>query len=274
VDELLRSASGVKRPRRPAPPLRRIERLDARAVCVSTAKQETLLRDITFSAGAGQLVAVVGKIGAGKSSLIALLTRLSEFSAGELAVNGQDIRAFAPEQLRARIGLVTQTPFIMTGTIRDNITLGREGLDGEPLQRALEVSQLRHDLQKLPKGLDTFVGTRGFALSGGQRQRVSIARAILARPDLLLFDDATSAMDAQTEENFWKDFRRELPEAICLIVTHRVKTIERADQILALDEGRLAEKGTHAELIALNGLYRQIYERRRLQEELGGQAAN
>jgi len=216
---------------------------------------------------------VVGKIGCGKTSLVSLLARLTEFSSGELLINGKDIRTFEPAELRSSMGLVTQDAFIMTGTIKNNVTLGREGFEGRALETALRVSQLKHDLAKFPKGLETSVGTRGFTLSGGQKQRVSIARAILSRPDLLLFDDATSAMDAQTEENFWKAFREELPDAICLIATHRVKTIEHADLILALDEGRLTEKGTHAELIALGGLYKQIYERQKLEEEFAPKEA-
>ncbi|OGS13349.1 MAG: hypothetical protein A2285_02950 [Elusimicrobia bacterium RIFOXYA12_FULL_57_11] len=269
VDELLQARSGVKRPRTPLPP-ERIEKIEASDVSVKTGKEDTLLlKKISFEARRGQLVAVVGKIGSGKSSLVALLTRLTEFSTGAIRVNGADIRGFAPEGLRGRTGLVTQEPFILTGTVKNNITLGREGLPEEALEKAVAVAQLKHDIAKLAKGLETQVGTRGTALSGGQKQRIAIARAILARPDLLLFDDATSAMDAQTEENFWKAFRSELPDAICLIITHRIKTIEHADFILTMDEGRLAEQGTHAELMALGGLYRQIYERKKLEEELG-----
>ena len=141
------------------------------------------------------------------------------------------------------------------------------------LEKALETAQLAQELRKFPKGLDTVVGTRGFALSGGQKQRVAIARALLTGPDVLLLDDATSAMDAQTEHLFWNAFRREHPDALCLAVTHRAKTIETSDLILVLDDGRLAERGTHSELMVLNGLYRQIYERRKLAEELGGPAA-
>ncbi|HAT72126.1 MAG TPA: hypothetical protein DCS63_04850 [Elusimicrobia bacterium] len=273
IDELLLARSSVKRPRRPAPPPARIERVEMRGVCVLTEKGAPLLKKISFTAGRGQTVAVVGKIGCGKTSLVSLPARLTEFSSGELLINGEDIRTFEPAELRSSMGLVTQDAFIMTGTIKNNVTLGREGFEERALETALRVSQLKHDLAKFPKGLETSVGTRGFTLSGGQKQRVSIARAILSRPDLLLFDDATSAMDAQTEENFWKAFREELPDAICLIATHRVKTIEHADLILALDEGRLTEKGTHAELIALGGLYKQIYERQKLEEEFAPKEA-
>ncbi len=275
VDELLQARSAVKRPELPVPVPERLEKIEAADVSVRTDKDDVLLlKKITFEARRGELVAVVGKIGSGKTSLLSLLTRISEYSSGSVRVNGQDIRAFAPEQLRGRMGLVTQEPFILSDTVKNNITLGREGLPEEALRRAVSVAQLSADMDKLPKGLDTGVGTRGFALSGGQRQRVAIARAILARPDLLLFDDATSAMDAQTEEDFWKAFRTELPDAICLIVTHRIKTIEHADYILTMDEGRLAEKGTHGELMAAGGLYRHIYERRKLEEELGARNAN
>ena len=271
VDELLKAKSAVKLPRAPLPPPDRIEKIEACGVSVKTDKDDVfLLKEVTFAAGRGQLVAVVGKIGSGKTSLISLLTRLSEFSGGAVSVNGTDVRAFMPEDLRGRMGLVTQEPFILTGSVKNNITLGRKDLPEEALEKAVRVSQLAHDIPKLSKGLETEVGTRGFALSGGQKQRVAIARAILTRPDLLLFDDATSAMDAQTEESFWKAFRAELPDAICLIVTHRIKTIEHADLILTMDGGRLAERGTHSELMKFGGLYKQIYERRKLEEEIGG----
>ena len=269
VDELLQAKSAVKKPVEPAPAPARVETVECRGVSVTAGRDGVqLLKGITFTAKSGQLISVAGKIGSGKSSLLAMLTRFAEFSGGEICVNGEDIRRFTPAAVRERMGLVTQDPFIMTGTVLANITLGRENIPEGAVDTALRVSQLKHDISKLPKGLETFVGTRGFALSGGQKQRVAIARALLLRPDLLLLDDATSAMDAQTEDNFWRDFRKEMPGAICLIVTHRVKTIEHSDLILTLDEGRLAEKGTHSELMALNGLYRQIYEHRKLEEEL------
>ncbi|PIU19624.1 MAG: ABC transporter ATP-binding protein, partial [Elusimicrobia bacterium CG08_land_8_20_14_0_20_59_10] len=143
------------------------------------------------------------------------------------------------------------------------------GITPEMIDKALETAQLRQDLHKFPKGLETSVGTRGFSISGGQKQRLAIARAILTGPDLLLLDDATSAMDAQTEDLFWKAFRKAHPDTICLTVTHRAHTIETSDHILTLDGGRIAEQGNHTELMARNGLYKQIYERKKLEEEIG-----
>jgi len=269
VDELLQARSAVRKPSASAQAPARVETVECRGVSVTTGKNDVyLLKGITFAMKPGQLISVVGKIGSGKSSLLAMLTRFAEFSGGEICVNGTDIRNYEPAAVRERMGLVTQDPFIMTDTVINNITMGRENVPEGAVDTAIRISQLKHDISRLPKGLETSVGTRGFALSGGQKQRVAVARALLMRPDLLLLDDATSAMDAQTEDNFWRDFRKEMPDAICLIVTHRVKTIEHSNLILTLDEGRLAEKGTHTELMALNGLYRQIYERRKLEEEL------
>ncbi len=270
VDELLQARSAIRRPQNPLELPGPIERIEVLDVSARGGKDDVqFLHKITFEVRRGQLAAVVGKMGSGKTSLLSLLTRLGEFSSGEILINGSDIRRFAPETLRARTGLVTQSPFILTDTILNNITLGRGNIAEADIERALKVSQLGQDIARLPKGLGTFVGTRGFALSGGQQQRLAIARAVLTMPDLLLFDDATSAMDAQTEENFWRSLREELPLAICIIVTHRAKTIERADIILTLDEGRLSQKGTHRELMSAGGLYRQIYERQKLREELG-----
>lgn len=236
--------------------------------------ESMLVRDITFKAARGQRVAVVGKIGSGKSTLLSLALRLSEHDAGEMLVNGTDIRGWNLQLFRERVGYTSQEAAIFSGTLRENILMDRKfGVTDDMLEKALHTSQLKQELKKFPKGLDTVVGTRGFALSGGQKQRVAIARALLTGPDVLLLDDATSAMDAQTEHLFWNAFRKEHPDALCLAVTHRVKTIESSDLILVLDEGRLAEQGAHSELMERGGLYKQIYERVKLREELGGQDA-
>ncbi|OGR68500.1 MAG: hypothetical protein A2081_05765 [Elusimicrobia bacterium GWC2_61_19] len=247
-----------------------IRELDFRKAGLKNPKgDDLLLRDITFKAARGQRVALVGKIGCGKSTLLALALRLSEHDAGEILVNGADIRTLDLASFREKVGYTSQEASIFTGTIKDNILMDRPDVTPEMIDKALETAQLKQDMHKFPKGLDTSVGTRGFSISGGQKQRLAIARAILTGPDVLLLDDATSAMDAQTEDQFWKAFRREHPDTICLAVTHRAHTIETSDHILTLDGGRIAEQGTHAELMALGGIYKQIYERRKLEEELG-----
>ena len=274
VNELLTARSSLKMGLGDKTTPDHITALEFRGACLKSPKGDSMLvRDITFKAVRGQRVAVVGKIGSGKSTLLSLALRLSEHDAGEMLVNGTDIREWNLHLFRERVGYTAQEAAIFSGTLRDNILMGRTfGVGPGMLEKALETAQLARELHKFPKGLDTVVGTRGFALSGGQKQRVAIARALLTGPDVLLLDDATSAMDAQTEHLFWHAFRREHPDALCLAVTHRAKTIETSDLILVLEDGKLAEQGTHHELMALNGLYRQIYERRKLEEELGEKA--
>jgi len=272
VDELLTARSSLKMGLGDRTTPDHITELEFRGAGLKSPKGDAMLvHGITFKAARGQRVAVVGKIGSGKSTLLALALRLSEHDAGEMCVNGTDIREWDLHQFRERVGYTSQEAAIFSGTLRENILMDRKfGVTEAMLEKALETAQLAKELHKFPKGLDTVVGTRGFALSGGQKQRVAIARALLTGPDVLLLDDATSAMDAQTEHHFWQAFRREHPDALCLAVTHRVNTIETSDLILVLDEGKLAEQGTHAQLLARGGLYKQIYERTKLREELGG----
>ncbi len=275
VNELLTARSSLKSGLGDKTTPDHITTLEFRGAGLKSPKGDSMLvRDISFKAVRGQRVAVVGKIGCGKSTLLSLALRLSEHDAGEMLVNGTDIREWNLHLFRERVGYTAQEAAIFSGTLRYNILMDRTfGVRPGMLEKALETAQLAKELHKFPKGLDTVVGTRGFALSGGQKQRVAIARALLTGPDVLLLDDATSAMDAQTEHQFWQAFRKEHPDALCLAVTHRAKTIETSDLILVLEDGRLAERGTHSELMAANGLYRQIYERRKLAEELGGPAA-
>lgn len=270
VDELLKARSSLRSGPGNAT-ADRITSIEFRGAGLKNPKGDgTLVRGISFRAERGQRVAVVGKIGSGKSTLLALALRLSEHDEGEMLVNGTDIREWDLRGFRERVGYTAQEAAIFTGTLRDNIVMDRKsGVTDENLEKALETSQLKHELRKFPKGLETVVGTRGFALSGGQKQRVAIARALLTGPDVLLLDDATSAMDAQTEYRFWKAFRAGHPDTLCLAVTHRARTIETSDHILTLDAGKIAEQGTHSELMALDGLYRQIYEREKLRGELG-----
>lgn len=276
VNELLSARSSLKHDIGDRTTPDHITALEFRGAGLKSPRSEDMLvKDITFRAERGQRVAVVGRIGSGKSTLLALALRLSEHDAGKMMVNDTDIREWNLQLFRERVGYTSQEAAIFSGTLRENIMMDRTfGVTDGMLQKALATSQLKQELKKFPKGLDTVVGTRGFALSGGQKQRVAIARALLTGPDVLLLDDATSAMDAQTEHNFWLAFRKEHPGALCLAVTHRVKTIETSDLILVMEDGRLAEQGTHASLLKKGGLYREIYERTKLREELGGRPGN
>ena len=229
-------------------------------------RQKWLLKDISFKAMAGQRVAVVGKIGCGKSLLLSLVLRLGEYDSGMILVNGLDIRSIPLEYYRSRIGFTSQEAQIFTGTLRYNIELERENSSMAQIMSAVETAQLKQDIYKFPKGLDTFVGTRGVSVSGGQKQRISIARALLAGPDVLVLDDATSAMDARTENNFWKSYRKAYPSAVCITATHRVSTIETSDLILVMDNGKISAQGTHSELMKNSALYRDIYEQKKLEQ--------
>ncbi|MBU2529696.1 MAG: ABC transporter ATP-binding protein/permease, partial [Elusimicrobia bacterium] len=246
-----------------------INKIEFKKVSFSVAPDNLhLLRDIKFSASKGQRIAIVGKIGCGKTSLLKLILRLEEYSNGTIEINEQDIRKIDIKVLRDKISFVSQEAYIFSDTIINNITMGRTDISKEAIEKAIEVSQLKQDMDKFPKGLNTFVGTRGLSISGGQKQRLSLARALSINPEVLVLDDATSAMDALTEENFWRIFKEEFPQTICLLATHRIKTIENSDHIITLSAGHIAEQGKHKELMAANGLYKEIYERQKLEEEL------
>jgi ATP-binding cassette subfamily B protein len=175
------------------------------------------------------------------------------------------------EDLRRGVGYVPQEALLFSGTIRDNVRFGREGVGEARVLEACEVARLGKDLAGFSHGLDTRVGVRGLALSGGQKQRVALARALAGRPRILVLDDVTAALDAQTESALWEELHRVLPDLATLVVTHRTATLERADRILVLDRGRLVEQGTHAELSERGSVYRSIYRRHTLEERLGAE---
>ncbi|MFT4628076.1 MAG: ABC-type multidrug transport system fused ATPase/permease subunit [Myxococcota bacterium] len=208
-----------------------------------------LLTDVHLDVRPGELVAVVGEVGAGKTLLLELLAGARPLSAGDLS-----------RPPRHDVGHVAQDPLLLSTTLRENILLGREVSD-DALAMALEVSRLAQDLPTLSHGLDTAVGERGVTLSGGQQQRVALARALVGRPSVLLLDDATAALDADTEAAFWAELERVLPDVAAVVVTHRRATLERADQVVVLEGGAVVQRGRHADLIASEGSYRRIYGR-------------
>ena len=226
------------------------------------------LDQVSFEAPAGSTVAIVGRTGAGKSTLLSLIPRLLDPPPGSIRLDGEELRSVPLEQLRRAIAMVPQETFLFSVTIRENIVLGRPGASEAEIREAAELAGLGSDLEGFPKGLDTLVGERGITLSGGQKQRVALARALSRRPEILLLDDCLSAVDAHTEEEILQNLRRVFPGRTVFLVSHRISAVRDADQILVLDAGRIAERGRHDELLALGGIYADLAERQRLEEEL------
>jgi ATP-binding cassette, subfamily B, multidrug efflux pump len=227
-----------------------------------------VLAGVDLQVSAGQTVAVVGRTGAGKTTLLSLIPRLIDPPEGTLAVDGEDVRRMPLARLRAAIGMVPQETFLFSASIRDNIALGRPEAIDEELTRAARLAGLEPDLAGFPNGLETMVGERGLTLSGGQKQRVALARALLREPRILLLDDCLSAVDTQTEELILGNLRRVFEGRTVFLVSHRISTVKDADLILVLDHGRIAERGSHSQLIASGGLYADLHQRQLLEEEL------
>jgi len=229
---------------------------------------EPALRDLDLEVRAGQTVAVVGRTGAGKSSLLQLLPRLFDPPPGTLLLDGVDARRLRLAELRAAIAMVPQETFLFSATVAENIALGKPTASRAEVERAAELAGLADDLLELPQGLDTVVGERGVTLSGGQRQRVALARALLRAPAILLLDDCLSAVDAATEARILDNLRQVFPGRTVFQVSHRVSAVRDADLILVLDRGRIAERGRHDELVEKGGLYADLHLRQQLEAEL------
>jgi ATP-binding cassette subfamily B protein len=263
--------------------------------------EREVIRDVSFVARPGETIAVVGPTGSGKSTLVSLIPRVFDPCAGTILLDGIPLTELDPRVLRSAIGMVPQDSFLFSETLRENIGLGiepetrteplPEGGGSEPgwanrgsgagragpgatdagdprLEEAAKVAQLHESILGFPKGYGTFLGERGINLSGGQKQRATLARALARRPSILILDDALSAVDTHTEARILEDLRTVLAGRTSFIISHRVSAVMDADHILVLDRGRIAERGTHAELLSRGGTYATLLRRQMLEEEL------
>jgi ATP-binding cassette subfamily B protein len=226
-----------------------------------------ILKGLTFEVPAGKTVAIVGPSGAGKSTISRLLFRLYDVSSGKILIDGQDIRNVTQDSLRASIGMVPQDTVLFNDTIRYNIRYGRWDATDSEVEEAARLAQIDGFIRMSPKGYETQVGERGLKLSGGEKQRVAIARTILKAPPILVLDEATSALDSHTEREIQDALERVSRNRTSLVIAHRLSTIVTADEIIVLDQGRIAERGTHGQLLATGGLYASMWNRQREAQE-------
>lgn len=220
--------------------------------------ETTVLHDITFGVMPGQMVALVGPSGAGKTTITQLLTRLYDVQKGSITINGIDIRDVRLDSLRQRIGVVTQDAHFYHDTIRKNLLYAKLDATEEEITDALYAAQILPLISSLPDGLDTFVGERGYRFSGGEKQRLAIARLLLKAPDIVILDEATAHLDSNSEAAIQKALERALAGRTSIVVAHRLSTVIRADQILVMQGGRIVQHGTHAELLKRSGVYADL----------------
>jgi ATP-binding cassette subfamily B protein len=225
--------------------------------------ERPILKGLSFEVPAGKTVAIVGPSGAGKSTISRLLFRLYDVSSGRVLIDGQDIRNVTQSSLRASIGMVPQDTVLFNDTIRYNIRYGRWDATDAEVEKAAQLAQIDGFIRMSPKGYETQVGERGLKLSGGEKQRVAIARTVLKAPPILVLDEATSALDSHTESEIQDALERVSRNRTSLVIAHRLSTIVGADEIIVLDQGRIAERGTHGELLATGGLYASMWNRQR-----------
>jgi ATP-binding cassette subfamily B protein len=259
VDALLREPGGVMdaADARRAP---RVREIAFRDVTFGYRGRPASLRHVSFTVPARQHVALVGRTGSGKSTILSLIARFYDAREGAVTVNGEDVRRMTQDSLRARMAVVLQETFLFSGTIRDNISLDRSDATDVEIEAAATAAQIHHVIRSWPDGYATAVGEGGRSLSGGQRQRIALARALLRDPEILLLDEATSALDPETEAAFNRALAELARERTIISVTHRLPTVTHADQIFVIDDGEVVERGTHQELLDLEGTYHRLWQ--------------
>jgi len=219
-----------------------------------------VLSHIDLDVSAGRTIALIGHTGSGKTTLTSLVPRFYDATVGRVLLDGVDVRDVNLTSLRRAIGVISQDPFLFSATVRENITFGAPEATDEEVEYVARLAQAHEFVERLPQGYDTVIGERGITLSGGQRQRLAIARALAVDPRILVLDDATASVDATTEARIRLGLREAMKGRTTLIIAHRLSTIALADEIVVLDEGRIAARGTHEELSQTSAVYRDIYE--------------
>jgi ATP-binding cassette, subfamily B, bacterial MsbA len=272
VFELLDTQPAVAEPPRPVPlarPVRGAVRMEDVSFRYAHDLPE-VLSDVSLSIAPGEVVALVGPSGAGKTTVASLLPRFWDVTAGRITLDGQDVRTLAFADLRGSIGIVPQEPALFSGTVRENIAFARPNATEEEIRSAAAAAHAREFIDRLPQGLDTRVGERGVKLSGGQRQRLAIARVFLKDPAVVVLDEATSSLDSESERLVEQAMAELLRGRSTLIIAHRLSTVLRADRVVVLDHGRIVEEGTHAALLTREGIYARLYRGQfRSGEEVG-----
>ncbi len=267
LDEIFATPPEIRDPRDPVILTHPRGEVEFRNVSVAWDGRRAL-EGINLVIPAGRIVAIVGPTGSGKSALVQLIPRLYDPTSGQVLVDGRDVRQISLESLRRAIALVPQETFLFSDTLYENIALGGDSGNGHRVADAAEVSQIAADVAEFPHRYDTVVGERGVTLSGGQKQRTALARAVLRDPRILILDDALSSVDTQTERDILGRLREVMATRTSIVISHRISTIQDADWIVVLDDGRIAEQGTHSSLLARGGLYADLYEKQLLREEL------
>ncbi|TNB69437.1 ABC transporter ATP-binding protein [Arthrobacter sp. BB-1] len=273
IGEVLRTESSVRPPARPVRTTagqdgRRRGELEMRDVGFAyPGADQPVLTGISFTAKAGQTTAIIGSTGSGKTTLVNLMPRLFDATSGSVRLNGVDVRELHPDLLWGHIGLVPQRPYLFSGTVRSNLLYGKPDASEDELWSALEIAQARDFVERMEGGLDASISQGGTNVSGGQRQRLAIARALVKRPELYIFDDSFSSLDTGTDARLRQALRRSTAGATLVVIAQRVSSIVDADQILVLDDGRIVGRGTHSELLETSETYREIVNSQLAAEE-------
>jgi len=264
IMEIEAKAPGRAKPQK-APPFKGL--IEFEHVNFEYAQGQPVLKDITLRIEPGQIAAFVGPTGAGKTTIISLIPRFYEITSGAIRIDGEDVRSFRLKSLRRQLGFVLQETLLFRGPVWQNIAYGRPGATREEIVAAAKLANAHEFIQEMPDGYDTLVGERGLTLSGGQRQRIGIARAIIRNAPILVLDEPTSGLDAVSEALVLEAVHRLMEGKTCIVITHRIATIRRADVIFVMNDGELVERGKHEELLAAKGLYRELYETQFTKEE-------